>query len=126
MRRAGFTMVEAVIALALIGLFNVIGTYLAACVVYASLYNASPVGNPYDYYGKIDKETAAFLQTVADKTVRAFYGQLPAAAAVSATVALPLLRSASSARTTTVRPRSLPSITSSKCSSRESGRPSFG
>lgn len=63
---------------------DLIGTYLAACVVYASLYNASPVGNPYDYYGKIDKETAAFLQKVADKTVRAFYGQFPAGAAVSA------------------------------------------
>jgi hypothetical protein len=62
---------------------DLIGTYLAACVVYASLYNASPVGNPYDYYGKIDKETAAFLQKVADKTVRAFYGQ-PLGAAVSA------------------------------------------
>jgi hypothetical protein len=60
---------------------DLIGTYLAACVVYASLYNASPVGNPYDYYGKIDKDTAAFLQAVADKTVRTFYGQALAAAA---------------------------------------------
>lgn len=59
---------------------DLIGTYLAACVVYASLYNASPVGNPYDYYGKIDKDMAAFLQKVADKTVRTFYGQpLPGA-----------------------------------------------
>lgn len=50
------------------------GTYLAACVVYASLYGKSPVGNAYDYYGKISRETAAFLQHVADATVRRFYG----------------------------------------------------
>jgi len=60
---------------------DLIGTYLAACVVYASLYGKSPVGNPYDYYGKIDKDTAAFLQAVADQTVRKFYGQALAAAA---------------------------------------------
>jgi hypothetical protein len=53
---------------------DLIGTYLAACVVYASLYGKSPVGNAYDYYGKIDKKTADFLQRVADATVRKFYG----------------------------------------------------
>jgi len=51
------------------------GTYLAACVVYASLYGKSPVGNTYDYYGKVDKEMATFLQKVADETVRKFYGR---------------------------------------------------
>ncbi len=54
---------------------DLIGTYLAACVVYASLYGKSPVGNSYDYYGKIDKETAGFLQKVADETVRRFFGR---------------------------------------------------
>lgn len=62
---------------------DLIGTYLAACVVYASLYDRSPVGNSYDYYGAIDKDTALFLQKVADKTVRAFYGQ-PLAEALTA------------------------------------------
>jgi len=52
---------------------DLIGTYLAACVTYAALYGRSPVGNPYDYYGKIDRDTAAFLQQVAEDTVRAFY-----------------------------------------------------
>ena len=52
---------------------ELIGTYLAACVVYASLYGKSPVGNSYDYNGRIDKETAAFLQKVADDTVRKFF-----------------------------------------------------
>jgi len=54
---------------------DLIGTYLAACTVYASVYGKSPVGNSYDYYGKIDKETAAFLQKVADETVKKFYGR---------------------------------------------------
>lgn len=51
------------------------GTYLAACVVYASVYGKSPVGNAYDYYGKIGKEDAAFLQRVADDTVKKFFGR---------------------------------------------------
>ena len=54
---------------------SLIGTYLAAAVVYASLYGQSPVGNPYDYFGKIDKETLTFLQKVADDTVTRFYGR---------------------------------------------------
>jgi len=54
---------------------DLIGTYLAACVVYASLYGRSPVGNSYDYYGKVDKDTATFLQQVAEDTVRKFYGR---------------------------------------------------
>jgi len=53
---------------------DLIGTYLAACTVYASVYGKSPVGNAYDYYGKIDKETAGFLQQVAADTVKAFFG----------------------------------------------------
>ena len=51
------------------------GTYLAACVVYASVYGKSPVGNSYDYYGRIDKDTAAFLQKVAHETVQKFSGR---------------------------------------------------
>lgn len=54
---------------------DLIGTYLAACVVYASLYGKSPVGNTYDYYGKVDRDTAAFLQRVAELTVRRFFGR---------------------------------------------------
>jgi len=51
---------------------ELIGTYLAACTVYASVYGKSPVGNTYDYFGKIDKDTAAFLQQVAADTVKKF------------------------------------------------------
>lgn len=54
---------------------TLIGTYLAACTVYASVYGKSPVGNSYDYYGKVSKEDAAFLQKVAEETVKKFYGR---------------------------------------------------
>ncbi len=54
---------------------DLIGTYLAACVVYAALYGKPASGNSYDYYGAIDKDTAAFLQSVADDTIATFYGR---------------------------------------------------
>jgi hypothetical protein len=54
---------------------TLIGTYLAACTVYASIYGKSPVGNSYDYFGKIDKDTAEFLQQVAADTVKKFYAR---------------------------------------------------
>lgn len=54
---------------------DLIGTYLAACTVFASVYGKSPVGNSYDYFGKIDQDTATFLQQVAADTVKKFYGR---------------------------------------------------
>ena len=42
---------------------------------YASLYERSPVGNPYDYVGALDRDTRAFVQKVADETVRKFYSR---------------------------------------------------
>jgi hypothetical protein len=54
---------------------DLIGTYLAACTVYASIYGKSPVGNSYNYFGKIDKETTTFLQQVAEDTVKKFYAR---------------------------------------------------
>lgn len=51
------------------------GQYLASSVVYASLYERSPVGNPYDYFGALDKDTKEFVQKVAYETVRKFYGR---------------------------------------------------
>jgi len=53
---------------------TLLGTYLAACTVYATVYGKSPVGNSYDYYGEVSKEDAAFLQQVAEDTVRKFFG----------------------------------------------------
>jgi hypothetical protein len=51
---------------------NLLGTYLAACTIYASLYKKSPVGSPY--LGGIDATTAAFLQEVAWETAREYFG----------------------------------------------------
>jgi hypothetical protein len=50
-----------------------IGTYLAACTTYASIYKKSPVGNPYT--GGIDAKTANFLQSVAWETVQEYFGK---------------------------------------------------
>ncbi len=54
---------------------TVAGQYLAAAVVYGSLYGRSAVGNPYDYFGALDKDTREFVQKVADETVRTFFGR---------------------------------------------------
>jgi hypothetical protein len=43
------------------------GTYLAACVFYAALYNQAPSG--LDYLGGISKANAQVLQSVAAKTI---------------------------------------------------------
>ena len=51
---------------------TLIGTYLAAATVYATLYRKSPVGDPYT--AGIDPETVKFLQTVAWETVKAYFG----------------------------------------------------
>jgi len=51
---------------------SLLGTYLAACVVYQSIYGKSAVGIDYDYFGAISKEDAEFLRRIADETVREF------------------------------------------------------
>lgn len=52
---------------------SLLGTYLAACVVYQSIYGDSTFGIDYDYFGVIDEDDAQFLQRIADETVREFY-----------------------------------------------------
>lgn len=54
---------------------SLLGSYLAACVVYASVYDKPCSGNAYDYYGRVSREDAAFLQGVADETVKQFFGR---------------------------------------------------
>ncbi len=54
---------------------SMLGTYLAACVVYQSIYGRSVIGIDYDYFGEVDEESARYLQRIADETVREFYGQ---------------------------------------------------
>jgi hypothetical protein len=51
------------------------GTYLAACVLFATLYGQSPVGNSYTYFGEIDEQDALFLQQVAQDVVVDFFGR---------------------------------------------------
>ncbi|MFD1797236.1 hypothetical protein FQV27_09755 [Paracoccus aurantiacus] len=48
------------------------GTYLASAVTYATLYGKNPVGLEYDYFGRLPAEDAAFLQQVAEETVKAY------------------------------------------------------
>ena len=49
-----------------------LGTYLAACTVFASVFNESPVGLNYDYNGLVDPSDKLFLQEIAESTVRTF------------------------------------------------------
>ena len=48
------------------------GTYLASAVTYATLYGGNPVGLAYDYYGRLPADQTAFLQKVAEETVKAY------------------------------------------------------
>jgi len=52
---------------------SLIGTYLAACTTYASVYARSPVGNTY--IAGIDPNTAKFLQTVAWEAVQEYFSK---------------------------------------------------
>lgn len=52
---------------------SMLGTYLSAATVYASLYRESPVGNTY--LAGIDADTARFLQTIAWDTAQDYYGK---------------------------------------------------
>lgn len=54
---------------------TVAGQYLASAVTFASLYGRSPEGSSYTYFGALDKDTTAFLQKVANDTVRQFLSQ---------------------------------------------------
>lgn len=54
---------------------SLLGTYLGACVVYGSIYKAPVSGMDYDYFGKVSKRDAQFLQRVADETVSAFFAR---------------------------------------------------
>ena len=58
---------------------SMLGTYLSAATVYASLYRESPVENSYT--AGIDAETARFLRTIAWETAQSYYGTTQAASA---------------------------------------------
>ncbi len=54
---------------------SLLGTYLAACVVFQSIYGVPTVGMNYDYFDAVGKDDAVFLRKVADETVREFFGR---------------------------------------------------
>lgn len=54
---------------------DILGTYLAACVTYASIYNKPCTGNRYNYHGRIAADYIAFLQQVGDDVVKRFFGR---------------------------------------------------
>jgi hypothetical protein len=54
---------------------SLLGTYLAACVTYASVYGKACKGNGYNYYGRIKADDVAFLQDVGDDVVKRFFGR---------------------------------------------------
>ena len=52
---------------------DMLGSYLAACVIFASITQVSPKTLSYDYYGEINIEERNFLQQIAHETVEQFY-----------------------------------------------------
>ncbi len=54
---------------------DILGTYLAACVTYASIYKKTCSGNSYNYFGRIAADDIAFLQQVGDDVVKRFFGR---------------------------------------------------
>lgn len=52
---------------------SVLGTYLAASVIFATLYGKSPVGAPYT--AGLRKQEAEFAQTTAWKAVQTYFGK---------------------------------------------------
>ena len=56
---------------------NIQGTYLATCVIYATILDKSPIGLPYvpSEQGGVTEEEAVFLQRIAWETVQDYKAQ---------------------------------------------------
>ena len=52
---------------------SLLGTYLAACVVFGSITQKSPSGLNYNYFNTINDSDREFLQKVAHETIEDFY-----------------------------------------------------
>ena len=52
---------------------SLLGTYLAACVVFSSITHETPLNIEYNYFDKIDDKDKKFLQKIAHKTVEDFF-----------------------------------------------------
>ena len=51
---------------------SLLGTYLAACIVYGVLYDDSPIGINYNYHGKVSDQERIFIQKIAHETITNF------------------------------------------------------
>ena len=54
---------------------NLLGTYLAACTVFSSIYGKTPIGLEYDYFGAINQKDKMFLQQIADKATSMYFNK---------------------------------------------------
>ena len=52
---------------------NMLGTYLASCVVFSSITQISPLEIDYSYFGTINEADKKFLQKIAHQTVEEFF-----------------------------------------------------
>ena len=52
---------------------SLLGTYLASCVVFASITHRSPIGITYNYFDEISDSDKIFLQKIAHATVEEFF-----------------------------------------------------
>jgi len=52
---------------------SLLGTYLAACVVFGSITQKSPLGLNYNYFNTINDSDREFLQKIAHETIEGFY-----------------------------------------------------
>ena len=55
---------------------SLLGTYLAACTVFASIYDKSPIGIKYDYFGAISEEDKIFLQRIANDATSEYFKKI--------------------------------------------------
>jgi hypothetical protein len=53
---------------------NQLGTYLSSCVIYASIWHVSPIGNSYISSTSITEKQKLFAQTMAWETVCSYFG----------------------------------------------------
>jgi hypothetical protein len=58
---------------------SAIGSYLAAATAYAAIYGKSPVGNSFDFYGKVSAADRLKMQQVAQDVVQKFFASRPVA-----------------------------------------------
>ena len=55
---------------------NLLGTYLASCTVFASIYRKSPIDLEYDYFGSISNKDKVFLQRIAHEATSEYLNLL--------------------------------------------------